>query len=171
MEAIELLTVKLQNILQYPLSSHKLFIHAFIFTKKKESSIWKHTQRPATSFHFEYYTRFVCPCIIHVYIFQVKTRSFHSQKEPGICRTLFHAYSKKAVSSSEKEYREPKGSRGHRPSNWIRDTIGDMRFRGEMNVRFIVAQRTWSAALKGLTKIIPSSRMEYRAHTTLTIEM
>lgn len=31
---------------------------------------------------------YVHPCIIYVYIFQVKTRSFHSQKEPGKCRFI-----------------------------------------------------------------------------------
>lgn len=54
-----------------------------------------HLQKSATSSRFEYYTRFIytCSCILYyIYPKSKRARSIHSQKEPGKCRTLFHAY-------------------------------------------------------------------------------
>lgn len=79
---------------------------------------------------------------------------------------LFHAHSKKTMLSDKSEYRDPGFSyagvsseieldsrygRGYADSAW------------DVNALFITAQWTRSAALKGLTKIIPGSRVENRA--------
>lgn len=90
---------------------------------------------------------------------------------------LFHAYSKKIAQTGQEGISRP-GGVSHADVVWNR--IG-FEIRGEgradsawdVNTRFITAQWTRSAALKGLTKIIPGSRVENRAraraHTTLTV--
>lgn len=66
------------------------YLYAFIFAREKGSREQReHPQRSVTSSRFEYYTRFICMFMYFIYIFQVKTRSFHSQKEPRKCHALF----------------------------------------------------------------------------------
>jgi len=83
-----------------PLLHRRLFIHAFIFAKQKEPATSGHSQRLATSSRFEYYTPFI-RMSMH-YIYSKSKRSFHSQKEPGKCRTLFLTISEKGRACQQK---------------------------------------------------------------------
>lgn len=152
----------------YFIFGHKLFIYAFIFTEEKRTSISE--QRPATSFRFEYYIRFIR---MSMYIYS-KSKRVRSIVKKSLENAALYSTRTKKKSHTAKRKRISRSEGFASTSSvefrfQIRDTTGIRD--SERDEHAIHRGTTRSAALKSLTKIIPSSRVEYRTHTTLTIEV
>lgn len=150
------------------------------FHKRKKNRQYRNTRkdRPLRSALNIIHVSSVCPCIIYVYIYSKSKRVRSIVKKSLENAALYSTHTQKRPRRQAKENienRRARAARGRHPSNLeldsrhetgMRDSVG-----GDERAIHRSAQRTRSAALKGLTKIIPSSRVEYRAHTTLTVEV
>lgn len=159
------------------LTTNYLYMRPFLWQKKEDRS---HNHATCECRSFYPALNIICVLSIHVfmyfiyilYISQVKTRSIHSEKESRKCRTLYSTHTRKRPRYQTKVNIETRGFRTRvcrLESNWIRDTRrGYADSAWDVNTRFITAQWTRFAALKGLTKIIPGSRVENRARARNT---
>lgn len=120
---------------------HELFIHASIFTIEKKDRLQQATCECRSLYPALNIVRVLSIHVFYIciyYISQVKTRSIHSQKESGKCRTFYSMHIRKRPCYQTKVNIETRGFRTRvcrLKSNWIRDTDGDTPIRRGMWTR------------------------------------